>query len=790
MDLSSLQPGHSLDIRPDRELSPADSPFDVASTFAPGQLVASVPDKAIGQRWCKADRLGDTGCAGSDSENIDVHDAGQQKPEPKTDDDDGSWQVVTRRRLRCKRQQPRAAPPGNTGNTGNSRGARAKSASVSRLPRNSSAGTGVTGQKQPPGSDPLAQLSITSCSCWPLCIRSFARLGEVDWVSFQPGLEKFRRHQQLPFTTDDFRRFHHMMAEGPQAIRAAGETVFLVVPFKVLLSDSELFAHTLVSSIVIECMVPGFLRMLGVHFSGALSGVSRSYEELLEAITELFARICQEDEHWLDRLGWQALSVRDQCDLFSSVHFFFKRTSKINLTRSLHQQISGSWFKEHHYATVQRLAGNTASDPDADLGDLSASLRAIYVWLEGRFFLREAAGERHQVICCYADVTESIIDVMGKLGQQPASLLLSIWKPVALWSFHFRKYLSDFLGVNRTIALFKRLLQQIQRWPALENLAFELRLTLLIIALMRCEELLHKRDNTLFFQVWSERENLMRSLLAQCNQFLTRYRPPFRDQNKSILTRRKEAQLNVMLRESSFYRLDCEAHQGDRQRIQKNLEICRNGFKSGWALSRHHREVGAIELAKWCFLAGEDDAGVRSLMSVRFDRARMSRRKAQLLVDYGAYQEGIDEYRHVKALMVDAGEFDQYAQDEIDDRIAAAHYQWFTAGNDTAHLISAYRLSVDVLGRCDIRDRKRFEGGLAHIVNAMKNSGLKFQDFAGQASVLSYLVRDGCGIKSWYHFANLLYIRHKLGLTSTGSVNQVADDVGKQRFFFGLDKQS
>ncbi len=782
MDLSPLQSGHSLDIRPDQELPPADSPFDVASTFAPGQLVASVPDKAIGQRWCTVGRLGDTGCAGSDSENIDVHDAGQQKPEPKTDDDDGPWQVVTRRRLRCKRQQPPALPAGNSSD------ARAKSASASHLPENSSAGTGVAGQKQPPGRDPLAQLSITSCSCWPLCIKSFARLAEVDWASFQPGLEKFRRYQQLPFTTDDFRRFHHMMAEGPQAIKAAGDAVFLAGPFKVLLSDCKLLPDVLLSSMVIEQIVPGFLRMLGEHFTSVLSRVDRKYEELLEALTELFARICREDQHWLDRLGWQKLCGRDQCDLFSSLHFFFKRTSKIDLVRSLHQQISGSWLKEHHYATVQRLTCN-ASDPDADLRDLSASLRAIYILLEGQFFL-QAAGKRHQAISCYADVTENIIEVIDKLDRQPASLLLGIWKSVALWSFHFRKYLSDFVGVNRTIALLKGLLQRIQSWPAVEHLAFELRLTLLIIMLWKCEELLLRRDNTPFFQVWPERENLMRSLLAQCNQFMTRYKPPFRDQNRSISDRHKEARLNVLLRESSFYRLDCEARRSDRQRIQKNLQICRNTFKSEWALSRHHREIGAIELAKWCFLAGEVDAGVRSLMDVSFDRARMSRSKAQLLVEYGAYEEGINEYRHVRALMVDAGEFDQYAQDEIDDRIAAAQYQWFKAGNDTAHLISAYRLSVQVLGRCDIRDRQRFEGGLAHIVNAMKNNGLQFQDFARQTSVLGYLVRDGSGIKSWSHFANLLYIRHKLGLTSTDAVNQVADDVGKQRFYFGLDKLS
>ena len=113
MDSASLRPGRSLDIRPDQRLSPADAPFGVASTFAPGQHDSGVPGKAIGQRGCKVDRLGDTNCADSDSENIDVHDAtnGQLEPELKTDDDDSSWQVVTRRQPRSKRDKPETRAP-------------------------------------------------------------------------------------------------------------------------------------------------------------------------------------------------------------------------------------------------------------------------------------------------------------------------------------------------------------------------------------------------------------------------------------------------------------------------------------------------------------------------------------------------------------------------------------------------------------------------------------------------------------------------------------------------------
>ena len=76
-----------------------------------------------------------------------------------------------------------------------------------------------------------------------------------------------------------------------------------------------------------------------------------------------------------------------------------------------------------------------------------------------------------------------------------------------------------------------------------------------------------------------------------------------------------------------------------------------------------------------------------------------------------------------------------------------------------------------------------------HIVNAMKKSGMRFENYAGQTSVLDFLVKDGGGIRSWHHFANLLYIRHKLGLTSADSVNKVANELGvRQGFFLGLDK--
>ena len=73
----------------------------------------------------------------------------------------------------------------------------------------------------------------------------------------------------------------------------------------------------------------------------------------------------------------------------------------------------------------------------------------------------------------------------------------------------------------------------------------------------------------------------------------------------------------------------------------------------------------------------------------------------------------------------------------------------------------------------------------------MKHSGLRFEDHAGPASVLGYLVKDGCGIKSWQHFSILLYIRHKMRLTSVDSVNKLADEVArKHRCYLGIDQKN
>ena len=809
MDLAALQSGdsHCFGSPAGQQLSLAGPAPSVRSDHDPGQPVSGLPDKAIGQRWCAVDQPGNADRAGSEN-----YDGGLNCPdecfdapglsclqtlEPQESDDDGSWQVVTRRKSRSKQQLSSVIAPAGRDGARVIKGSRGKSASASPSPENSSADSRVTGQNQrlqECNTDPVSLLSVTSCSCWPLCIKSFARLSEMDWRYFQAVLMKVHHYQQVKITSHDFQHFHHVMTKGLQAIKGADDAVFLVGPFKVMLSGERPSADALLLSLVIERAVPGFLSMLGESFIAALLGVDHKHEKLITAITELFAQICQEDECWLDRLGWNKHSTRQQCNLFSSIAFLFKHANESDLTLRLHQQVGISWLEKQHYATVQRLLTcNTIRSPaSVDLRDLRAGLRAIYFWLEARFFVIAKARERHQLIDCFARVSESITNVMERLDLQPCSSLLSMWQVVAHWSFFFRKHLSDHLGFDRTISLLWGLLQHIHRWPDLERLAFELRLTLLGIALMRCEVLLHKRNRVSCSQVWLRYENMLETLLAKCNEFMRDYHPPFKvDSRLDFAHQKKHAQLNLELKESRFYRLDCTIRKAPRERIQDNLRKWRRAFDEGWGLSQYHAEIGTIELANWCFLAGEYDAGVRTLMCTHFDNVKLGWRKAELLAHHHMYQAAIDEFHRIRALMTGLDEVDQSKRDQIDDQIAMTQLRWYQTDDNTDHLISAYQLSVDLLGRCHPQDRVRYEGGLAHIVNAMKNSGLRFEDYVEPTLVLGYLVKDGCGIKSWQHFSILLHTRHKLGLTDVNIVHKVANEIGgRHKLYLELGKKS
>ena len=788
MDLTTLQPVHSPNSPADQQLSLSESASSVRSSFNSGRTMPGSA-KAIGQRSCTVERLNNADR--SDSDRCDfspdhyaadrlpaVH---QQTPEPQ--DSDGPWQVVTRRhRSRRKQQQSPVV---------SDRRVKTHGASARQLPDSSSAGYKVGGQQQGlqvNSNDPVSPLS--RFSYWPICRNCFARLGALDWRSFHACQMRFQ--WCLNITEDDFLRIQHMISRGAHASWGADDVVFLAGPFKVLLSHCELSADAVFLSLFFECTVSGFVSLLGERFVSALSGVSRKHQRLFFVIAQLLASICRE-ECWQERLGWQKLSMRDRCHLFSSMAFLFKQSHEKSLIQNLNQQVSGAWLEKHYYATLQRISCDTVRrDPQSDLRDLKASVRAVFSWLEAQIFSVGKPQERSGLIVRYADICDALVVGVDSLATPPRALLFSLWQAVAKWSVRFRMYLSQYLGFDRTISLLDKLLKKIDRWSGLDPLAFELRLCLLESMLTKCEELKCRRNSVLFSQAWYEYEKKLELLLAECHRFMADYQPPFAIEDESNYAQIKEdARLNLKLRESVFYRLDCEIRRSTRQCILENLHICRRAFEYGWSLNRTHRAVGAIELTKWYFLAGEHDTGVSHLMDIHCEHARLSWKKAILLARHGEFRGAVDELRRTKALATDSDKVDQHKRDRIDGQIAMTLLHWYEAEADTDHLISAYLLSVDLLGHCDVQDREAYEGSLVHIVNAMKQSGLRFEDYAGPTSVLGYLLKDGCSIKSWHHFSDLLYIRHKMRLTSVDSVNKLADEVGvNHRLYIGIGKRA
>ena len=197
MDLAFSQPGQLLSTPVDHQPAPAASATCLCPAFDSGPAVSGLSGKAIGRRWCVACRPGNS----ADGECVAVPDQlptdGQQAPELETNDGDGAWQVVTRRRSRQKKQ---LSPAGNARVT--------NGASMRQLPENRSADTGRPQQV----IKPFSLSSKTSCSYWPQCVKSFARLSKVDWTFFQTIC---RERQQAKITEDHFLRFHHMTTEGP-----------------------------------------------------------------------------------------------------------------------------------------------------------------------------------------------------------------------------------------------------------------------------------------------------------------------------------------------------------------------------------------------------------------------------------------------------------------------------------------------------------------------------------------------------------------------------------------------
>ena len=245
-----------------------------------GEAPACLPGKTISQRECITLVQYDHE---SDALN-QLSTIGQQELESQADDD-GLWQVVSRRRSGNKQQKSFDAVPAGHSDAR----VRAKKPSANQLTENRSAGNRVTGQNQRPQKcrqDTVSLCSSTLGSYWPVCIKSFARLAELDMASFGTCLKNYLQLWQIDFTKDDFLRFHHLVTKGPQAIRRVEDIAFLAGPFKVLMFKTALSSDVAFLSLLLEFKVPGFLRMLSERFVFSLAETNRIPEELRAAITE------------------------------------------------------------------------------------------------------------------------------------------------------------------------------------------------------------------------------------------------------------------------------------------------------------------------------------------------------------------------------------------------------------------------------------------------------------------------------------------------------------------------
>ena len=582
-------------------------------------------------------------------------------------------------------------------------------------------------------------------------------------------------------------RFQKMMAQGPGSITRVQDIVFLAAPFRVLLSQSEDAPAIIFLSMIFEGIVPGFLSRLHECFVNGLSAVNPSIGKTFLAIAEQFALLCQQDERYLERFCWQELPARQRCNLFSFLAFFFKKSEQLDMVKELNQRVSRPWLVEHCQSVAAEVKGSTCdSERLKALYDLRSALRANFYWLEHQFFEIDTQENRYHWVEEYADLVEIVMDALRNVAVNPREeVMVGVFRVIAQWSVHFSIFLNRHLGYERTINLLNDLMHFIAPLAALSNLAFELRLRLLDGLLMKCEDLSHKRDCSQLTQTWDEYDPIIHSQLENCRQFMKCYAPPFNSFDQSVLCQRtKVARLNLQLRESAYYRLCCQLTKTPPAQIQQHVHTYEKVHSEGWKLSQCHKEIGTLELAKWYFLAGKKSEAVDILLSVPFTQNNLSNQKANQLSCFGAYEAANDELRRNRALFASDSPAHRFKRNELDDRIAMNLLGRYHEEKNTDHLVQAYNLSVDVLGRCQPTDRNRFEGALGHIVNAMKFSSLKFEHFASKASVLSFLVTEGGCIKSWYHFSNLLHFRHKAGITDASTLDKVIQAVDDSRNVF------
>lgn len=730
--------------------------------------------KAINQRGCVA--------SGSRNDLCDDHQLPCPQSElPAENNDEGEWHVVSYRNNRHKRNKHNQHQHIKTAVRPDTRGAVSKGRVASFA--TAQASTEDTARPRPlVGNRPICLAANVSDRQWQECLRSFDYLGKISDTVFFDSMRRHQKHLQqcgqpgacVDVSKKEFAQFQKIMMHGPESITPQ-DIFFLAAPFKVLLSHCTAAPFIILLSLIFEDVVPGFLRQLHECFINGLTFVNPGSGATLSAIAEQFTVLCRQDERYLERFWWQGLSALHKCNLFTTIAFIFKKSHRLDMVRELNQRCDRLWLVEHFQVVMAEMPQAGSGGWLTWLYQLRSVLRANFYWLEHQFFDVDLQDSESIWIVEFANMIESVMAALGDVEVNPLDkMLVNVLRVMVQWTVYFSYYLNRHLGYNRTIDLLKNLLQRIVPLNALSNLAFELRLRLLEGLLSKCEDLSYKRDSSEFTQAWNQSSSTIECQLAICREFMHSYMPPFRNHARLDQSSRQTlAHLNLQLRESVYWRLCCQLKKTSPQEIQKHVQSFDKIHGEGWRLSPNHAEIGTIELAKWHFLAGDQSKAVDTLLKTPFTNSNLSGQKGQLLARFGAYAPAIDELRRIRALYPGNSTEHRRKRNQLDSQIAMNLLRLYQAKNNNDHLIEAYRLAVDLLGRCEPADRNRFEGVLGYIVNAMKFSGLKFEHFVAQTSVLSFLVTEGSCIKSWQHFSNLLHFRHKAGLTDPGTLSTV-----------------
>ena len=746
--------------------------------------------RAINQRGCVATGSLDDSC---DDHQLSLPQSGL----PAEDNDEGQWQVVSYRNNRRKRDKHNKYPGikkvvhSDTG-CAVSTGAAASSSAFS-----AQASSELTaGRCSLAGNRPFRLAANVTGSQWQGCLRSFDYLGKISGLVFYDIMKRHQKYVQqsgqpgafVHVSKTEFARFQRMMVAGPESITQVQDIFFLAAPFKVLLSHHGASPFTILLSLIFEDVVPGFLFHLHESFANGLSFINLGNGNTFFAIAEQLTVLCRQDERYLERFCWQGLPARSKCNLFSCVAYIFKKSRRPDMVRELNERCDRPWLVEHFQAVVAEVPKVGSSGWLKWVHDLQSVLRANFFWLEHQFFEVDQQDSDCTWVVEFAGMVETVMAVSGDVAvgvNSPGNMMVNVFRVIAQWTVHFANFLDHHLGHGRTVDLLKNLLQYLSPVNTLSNLAFGLRLTLLGVMLTKCEDLSQRRDCSELTQTWDHCSATIERQLDICREFMQGYKPPpHRSDKPDLLHRHTFVHLNLQLRESAYWRMCCQLRKTSPQEIRKHVQTYSLIYGEGWKLSLYHKEIGTIELAKWYFLAGDLCEAVDILLKTPFNNNNLSGQKAKLLTSFGAYKASNDELRRNMALFRGNSRAHRFRRNQFDSQIAMNLLWRYKTENNNDHLIEAFHLAVDVFGRCEPADRERFEGALGHIVNAMKFSGLKFQNFVAQTSVLSFLVKQGSSIKSWQHFSDLLHFRHKAGLTDAGTLDEVVRAVGSSGTIF------